>query len=168
MKNISRKNKILKGVIFFAVFAALSANAYGQTSDIKGDKYTNDSNHTIIHDGITAAGLSAALHEPSASDQTGTVALEGKNDEPGLGKKITEITQTISQFLVMDDDRQAEGHAASLAQAGSRINGKDGLGLGLALTSSYINNHLLEGRMQLEFHANPMSGGGGIFLKKNF
>lgn len=169
MRNKTKINRTLKGIAFFAAFAVLGANAYGQTSNINGEIAANDTSHSIIYDSLTAAGAGIDVYRTDSSDQAGVSASTGKSSEPELGKKIIEVTQALSQYFVLEEDASDKNPAGFAAQEeNNELAAKERMGFGLALTSSYINNHLLDGDMKLEFHANPMEGGGAIFLRKTF
>lgn len=75
---------------------------------------------------------------------------------PGSGSRLNMIAKTLFNFMAND--------AFSSFNTGWRT---DENFQGFALTSSYINDQLLGG-MKLEFHANPLKGGGALMFKKTF
>lgn len=169
MKKTTNKTKIYQGCIFIILLVALSSNSWAQAKEIKGEKYTNDSNHTNIYDGITASSADTGLFKATTALETNSAAQVENDLNPELGQKLKEITQMIFKYIVVDETPSGEEQIASANQdtTNATVPNKD-IGFGLALTSAYINSQLLDDRMQLEFRANPMSGGGAIFLKKTF
>ncbi len=87
-----------------------------------------------------------------------TVSQVEKQTLPNMGPELNEMFKAIFECLVTDDDSVQKN------MVGTENNERS---LGIALTSSYINNQLSDG-MKIEFHANPMVGGGSILLKKIF
>lgn len=87
-----------------------------------------------------------------------TVSQIEKETLPNMGPELNEMFKAIFQCLVSDDE------FTQVSIAGNENNGRN---LGIALTSSYINNQLSDG-MKIEFRANPLAGGGAILLKKIF
>ncbi|MBU1194462.1 MAG: hypothetical protein KKE62_13510 [Proteobacteria bacterium] len=89
---------------------------------------------------------------------TGTDMMTEKKDIvfPGFGSELNKIAKTLFNFMVND--------ASSTLNTGFSA---DENFEGFALTSSYINDQLMGG-MKLEFHANPLKGGGALLFKKAF
>ncbi len=169
MKKTTKQTKIFQGCILVIILVALSSNTWAQATEIKGEKATNDSNHSIIYDGIAAASADTGLFKSFTALETNAASQVENDLKPELGEKLKQITHMLFQYVVVDESPAGNEQIASVDQDTSNVTvPSEEIGFGLALTSNYINNQLLDGRMQLEFHANPMGGGGAIFLKKTF
>lgn len=97
--------------------------------------------------------------EESSAKKPVVVFSSEKQNEEGLGSEFKELAMAVYGFLVIDDEPAGTMETINGTSQSSSI--------GLAMTSQYINNQLMNG-MRLEFHANPLDGGGAIIFKKTF